>query len=176
MATIDPGAVVKDRRLVISEPTTEKNPIMLVGKTPAATEIERGRFFQGPAGQVLRRAFEDAGQDLARYHLMHASAFRPRKDNTPTSTQLAISRPFSLREIELVKPQRIIALGATVSDTLFGDHPEMVDDLEKVMDLNGIEVVVIRNHGLINRQPKLYPGFVETISKWGYGKASALAA
>ena len=176
MQDIDPGALVKDRRIVRSERTSVEKPIMLMGKTPAATEIETGKFFQGPAGQVLRRALKDAGQDIGDYHLINASAWRPRKDNLPTPTQLAISRPFTMREIELVKPRRIIALGAKVCDTLFGDHPDMVEDLEQTMDLDGIEVVVIRNHGLINRQPKLYPAFVETLGRWGYGQARSLAA
>lgn len=176
METLDPGQLVKDRRIVRSEPARIKNPIMIMGKTPAATEIENGRFFQGPAGQVLRRALKDAGEEIENYHLIHASAWRARKDNLPTATQLAISRPFTLREIELVQPRRIIVLGAKASDTLFGEHPDMVEDLEQVMDFGGIEVVITRNHGLINRQPKLYPAFVETLSRWGYGQASALAA
>jgi DNA polymerase len=143
------------------------NPIMLLGKSPAATEIEVGKPFQGPAGQILAKAVELSGQSIENFYHAHATYWRPKKENTPSSTQIAISRPFIQREIEIIKPKRIIVLGAKATDSLFGYHAKMSEDEEFQCTWRGIEVVIIRNHGYILRNPQLLDGYAEQLRRWG---------
>lgn len=97
---------------------TSANPIMVLGKAPAATETETGDHFTGPAGQVLRNAFDGAGFDLEACWIASASPWRPRKNNTPNASQLAYSRPFLYKEIELVQPSVILCLGEKALEAL----------------------------------------------------------
>jgi len=105
------------------------NPVMILGKSPAATESGTGVPFSGPAGQVLREEMATAGYDLEACWITGATPWRARKDNTPNATQLAISRPFLMREIKLVRPDVIVALGQKAHEALFqvaenlGDKP-----------------------------------------------------
>lgn len=146
----------------------DKHPIMLLNKAPAATEVERGRPFQGPAGQFLAKTIEHSDQHIESFYQAHASYWRPRKENTPTETQMAISRPLIHREIEIVQPRRIIVLGAKAADSLYGCHSQMTEDEETVCEWRGIEVVVIRNHGYLMRNPRLLESYAEQIKRWGY--------
>lgn len=93
-------------------------PVMVLGKAPAATETETGEHFTGPAGQVLRDAFYGAGYDLEACWISSASMWRPRKDNTPNASQLAFSRPFLFKEIQLVEPEVVLCLGEKALEAL----------------------------------------------------------
>jgi len=168
MHALDVGAYTASDVVVAPAEGTVSNPIMVIGKSPAATEIEKQRPFCGPAGEILRQAFIEAGQDIDKYHLTYATRWRPRKNNTPTNTQLAISYPFLLKEIEIVKPQKIILLGASSADSLFGRHPDMKDDTEFETKWNDIPIVIIRNNGFILRHRQLLPEYAKSISRHGY--------
>lgn len=142
-----------------------ENPVMLLGKSPAAVETEMGLPLQGPAGAYLREVLRLIGRDAEEAHQTHATYWRPRKDNTPNATQLAFSRPFVLREIELVAPRRIIAFGAKAIDGLFGDHPPM-DELDgREIEWRGIPVTCVRSHAYVRRFPDAAPAFVEFLRK-----------
>ena len=141
------------------------NPIMVMGKSPAADSIATGELYCGPAANVLRKAFKDAGGDLDDHWLTYATPWRPRKENTPSTLQIALSRPLLLREIELVQPRAIIVLGAKANDALFGEHPTMVEDQATPSRHQEIPVVTIRNHGYMLRFPAHYPAWVDRIAK-----------
>lgn len=141
------------------------NPLMLLGKSPAANETRLGLPYQGQAAQVLRKAIEEAGFDIEDTHQTHATYWRPPKDNLPNATQIAFSRPFITREIEIVRPRRIVALGAKAADSMFGDHPEMDEDAAIELEWNGIPVTILRNHGFISRFPRARPSFVEGLRR-----------
>lgn len=122
------------------------NAVMILGKSPAATESGTGVPFSGPAGQVLREEMAIAGYDLEACWITGATPWRARKDNTPNATQLAISRPFLMREIQLVRPAVIIALGQKAHEALFqvaenlGDKPGTF----MTLDIGGEEFTVLQ--------------------------------
>ncbi len=111
------------------ERCTMQNPVMILGKSPAGTETETRVPFSGPAGRVLREEMELAGLDIEACWITCATPWRARKDNNPNSTQLAFSRPFLFREIELVRPSVILCLGQKADEALtqkaepLGDKP-----------------------------------------------------
>lgn len=140
-----------------------EKPVMVLGKSPAATETERGKMFQGPAGLLVRRAMQDAGYDLEQTYMTSATYWRPRKENTPNATQIAFSRPFLEKEIEIVEPRHIIVLGAMAMDTLYGSHPAMDEAMGIRTQYRGIPVTITRNNGYVLRFPEAYDDFVGVI-------------
>lgn len=138
------------------------SPVMVLGKAPAATETETGDHFTGPAGQVLRDAFDGAGMDLEACWISSASMWRPRKDNTPNASQLAFSRPFLFKEIELVQPAVILCLGEKALEALtqkaerFGDKAGTTTTV-RVREREVPVVVLMNNayvmYGLAERMP-----------------------
>ncbi|TWI58396.1 DNA polymerase [Pseudomonas duriflava] len=104
--------------------------IMLIGEQPGDQEDLAGRPFIGPAGQVLDRALNEAGLDRHALYLTNAVKhfkWTPqglrRKHVTPDK-EIAACRPWLLQELADVRPEIIVALGATAFEALLGYRPE----------------------------------------------------
>lgn len=143
-------------------------PVMLLGKSPASEETARGVMYQGQASRTLREGFDLAGLDMDATWWTAATWWRPRKDNTPNATQLAFSRPFLHREIALLRPSLIIALGAKAMEGLFpGSGPigeEAGTDTAFEIDGFSVPVRASMNHAYVMRDPEYrMPGFVANL-------------
>ncbi|HTY30261.1 UdgX family uracil-DNA binding protein [Mycobacterium sp.] len=104
------------------------SPIMLVGEQPGDQEDRAGLPFVGPAGRLLARALDDAGIDpTLTYETNAVKHFKfTRKGGTrrihqkPSRTEVVACRPWLIAEIEAVRPQVIVCLGATAAQSLLG--------------------------------------------------------
>ncbi|HEX5253628.1 MAG TPA: UdgX family uracil-DNA binding protein [Mycobacterium sp.] len=103
-------------------------PIMLVGEQPGDQEDRAGEPFVGPAGRLLARALEDAGIDTALVYETNAvkhfkftrKGGKRRIHQKPGRTEVVACRPWLIAEIEAVRPQVILCLGATAAQSLLG--------------------------------------------------------
>ncbi|ANW00627.1 UdgX family uracil-DNA binding protein [Bradyrhizobium icense] len=101
--------------------------IMLVGEQPGDKEDLAGKPFVGPAGQMLDRALEEAGIDRRTVYVTNAVKhfkFVPRgkvrlhqKPNTP---EIKACRQWYERELAAIKPDLVVAMGATAAQSVFG--------------------------------------------------------
>lgn len=101
--------------------------IMLVGETPGDREDIEGRPFVGPAGQLLDRALDAAGIEREAVYITNVVKHfkweprgKRRLHRRPLPSEIGACLPWLHREIELVRPQIIVCLGATASQALFG--------------------------------------------------------
>ena len=101
--------------------------VMLVGEQPGDEEDRKGLPFVGPAGRLLDRALEAAGVD--REHLYVTNAVKHfkweprgkrRLHKTPAQREIDACHQWIEREISLVKPHVIVALGSTAAKALIG--------------------------------------------------------
>jgi DNA polymerase len=102
-------------------------PLMLVGEQPGDQEDVQGHPFVGPAGQLLDRALAELGWPRDALYLTNAvKHFRfemrgkRRMHKTPAQREAAACLHWLESEIEHVKPQAAIALGATAARQLMG--------------------------------------------------------
>ncbi|WP_374022508.1 UdgX family uracil-DNA binding protein [Mycobacterium sp. HNNTM2301] len=103
-------------------------PIMLVGEQPGDQEDRAGEPFVGPAGRLLARALEDAGIDPAVTYETNAvkhfkftrKGGKRRIHQKPGRTEVVACRPWLIAEIEAVRPQVVVCLGATAAQSLLG--------------------------------------------------------
>ncbi|MGD1236957.1 UdgX family uracil-DNA binding protein [Mycobacterium seoulense] len=103
-------------------------PIMLVGEQPGDQEDRAGEPFVGPAGRLLARALEDAGIDPASTYETNAvkhfkftrKGGKRRIHQKPGRTEVVACRPWLIAEIQAVRPQVIVCLGATAAQSLLG--------------------------------------------------------
>ena len=102
-------------------------PIMLVGEQPGDQEDRMGHPFVGPAGQLLARAL--ATVDIPREQVYITNAVKHfkfelrgkrRLHKKPVDAEIAACHAWLRREIELVAPRFLIALGATAARSLLG--------------------------------------------------------
>jgi DNA polymerase len=101
--------------------------VMLVGEQPGDKEDLVGKPFVGPAGAVLDKALEEAGIDRKQAYVTNAVKHfkweprgKRRIHKKPNSLEIAACRPWLDVEIELVRPEVIVCLGATAAQALLG--------------------------------------------------------
>lgn len=95
-------------------------PIVMVGERPGDQEDRAGRPFVGPAGQLLTRAMEEAGiirDDVyltnAVKHFSFVQRGKKRIHQRPTAGEVKHSRWWLEKELDLIRPRLVVALGAT---------------------------------------------------------------
>ena len=100
--------------------------LMLVGEQPGDKEDLAGKPFVGPAGRVLDRALQDAGIDRrtvfvtnAVKHFKHEMRGKRRLHKRPNAYEIQRCRWWFERELAIVKPAVIVALGATAARSVF---------------------------------------------------------
>jgi uracil-DNA glycosylase len=94
--------------------------LMLVGEGPGAEEDRAGKPFVGPSGQLLDRMLASIGLDRTQYLITNLIPWRPPGNRNPTDSEVLICLPFLLRHIALVRPRRLVLLGALASRAVLG--------------------------------------------------------
>jgi uracil-DNA glycosylase family protein len=101
--------------------------LMFVGEQPGDKEDLRGEPFVGPAGQLLGRAFESLGWPRDKVYVTNAVKHfkyelrgKRRIHKTPSQQEAAACLHWLESEIELVRPEALVALGATAARQLLG--------------------------------------------------------
>ncbi|MDF1601350.1 uracil-DNA glycosylase [Mesorhizobium sp. YIM 152430] len=92
--------------------------IMFVGEAPGRDEDIEGRPFVGRSGQLLDRMLAAIALDRTSAYITNVIPWRPPGNRTPTPIETEICRPFIERQIELVKPKVLVALGGPSSKIL----------------------------------------------------------
>jgi DNA polymerase len=101
--------------------------IMFVGEQPGDREDQEGRPFVGPAGALLDKALLEAGIDRKQTYVTNAVKHfkweprgKRRIHKKPNSIEIAACRQWLDAEMELVRPELIVCLGATAAQALLG--------------------------------------------------------
>jgi uracil-DNA glycosylase len=136
-------------------------PIMLVGEQPGDKEDLAGQPFVGPAGQMLDRALKEAGIDRDKVYVTNAVKhfkFVPRgkirlhqKPNTP---EIKACRPWYERELAAIKPDLVVAMGATAAQSVLGKITPINKSRGRLIDLDeGIKALVTVHPSYLLRLP-----------------------
>jgi DNA polymerase len=149
-----------------------KARLMLVGETPGDREDVEGEPFVGPAGGLLRKALAGAGIEVDDAYLTNAVKhfkWRPRGKRrlhqTPRVGEMNACRPWLEAEVAAVKPEAIIALGATAARSLFGTEVKVTKDRGALLDsdLAPLAAVTIHPSAVLragDEREEAYEGFV----------------
>ena len=88
---------------------------MLIGEAPGAEEDRLGKPFVGPSGQLLDRMLAAIGLDRRTVWITNIIFWRPPGNRPPTATEIAVCQPFLERQIELMRPERLLFLGGSAA-------------------------------------------------------------
>src|SRR3954452_4485466 len=101
--------------------------VMFVGEQPGDREDLAGKPFVGPAGKLLDRALEEAGIDRNEVYVTNAVKHfkwepkgKRRIHKKPNAREIAACRPWLDAELDLLKPEVVVCLGATAAQALIG--------------------------------------------------------
>lgn len=128
-------------------------PIMFVGEQPGDQEDRQGHPFVGPAGQLLDRALKAAGIDRDKIYLTNAVKHfkweprgKRRLHKKPGEAEISACHQWLERELELVAPALVVALGATAARALLGRATPIEANRGRMMPLHGGTQVMITVH------------------------------
>jgi uracil-DNA glycosylase family protein len=118
-----------------------KAELMLVGEVPGDREDREGRTFVGPAGMLLRRAFDEAEIDFDSTYRTNAVKhfkWRPqgkrRLHQTPRASEISACKPWLEAEVEAVSPRALVGLGAVAARALFGSKVRVTKDRGRLLE------------------------------------------
>lgn len=116
---------------------------LFIGEGPGAEEDQRGEPFVGQAGKLLDSMLAaiglKRGQDV---YIANAVKCRPPENRTPTPEEAAACRPYLERQIELIQPKLIIALGRPAAQTLLQTEIKIAAARGKLHGYRGIPLIV----------------------------------
>ncbi len=103
-----------------------KAELMFVGEGPGADEDEKGEPFVGRGGQLLNNMIKAMGIEREQVYIANIVKCRPPGNRQPEREECATCSPFLMRQIAVVKPKVIVALGATAAKTLLAMNASMM--------------------------------------------------
>jgi DNA polymerase len=114
--------------------------MMLVGEQPGDYEDVAGKPFVGPAGKIMDRALDEAGIDRSQIYVTNAVKHfkweprgKRRIHQKPNSREIAACHPWLEAELRIVKPNLVVAMGATAAQTIFGPGFRVTRERGKIL-------------------------------------------
>jgi uracil-DNA glycosylase family 4 len=136
-----PGEGPADARLVV------------VGEGPGRVEDETGRPFVGPAGELLTKILAAIELPRERVFICNVVKCRPPENRQPQYDEIAACVPYLFRQLELIKPRVILAMGGTAAQTLLNTKQSLGALRNHVHRFRGIPVVVTYHPAALLRNP-----------------------
>lgn len=116
---------------------------LFVGEGPGADEDERGEPFVGQAGRLLDAMLAAIGlQRGNKVYIANTVKCRPPGNRTPTPAETAMCWPYLARQIALLKPKLIVALGKPAAQTLLQKEIKVGEARGRLFDYDGIALIV----------------------------------
>jgi uracil-DNA glycosylase len=94
--------------------------LMFVGEAPGADEDIQGEPFVGRAGQLLTKIIEAIGLARGDVYIANVIKCRPPGNRNPAPEEVSTCQPFLFRQIDIIRPRVIVALGTFAAHTLLG--------------------------------------------------------
>ncbi|MFO7626905.1 MAG: uracil-DNA glycosylase [Candidatus Fermentibacteraceae bacterium] len=129
--------------------------ILLVGEGPGATEDMQGLPFVGRAGELLDRILEAIGLNRRSVYIANVVKCRPPGNRVPAPDEVDACLPILLRQIELMKPEVIVALGASAALALLGTRKGIGALRGDMHEFRGTLVMVTYHPAALLRSPAL---------------------
>jgi uracil-DNA glycosylase family 4 len=136
-----PGEGPDDARLVV------------VGEGPGRVEDETGRPFVGPAGELLTKILAAIELPRERVFICNIVKCRPPENRQPQYDEIAACVPYLHRQLELVKPKVILAMGGTAAQTLLNTKASLGSLRNQVHRFRGTPVIVTYHPAALLRNP-----------------------
>lgn len=95
--------------------------LMFIGEGPGAEEDRQGLPFVGAAGQLLDKIIQAIGLERGQVYIANIVKCRPPGNRDPQADEAAACRPYLERQIQLVRPKVIVALGRVAAQALLGN-------------------------------------------------------
>jgi uracil-DNA glycosylase len=128
--------------------------LMFVGEGPGADEDAQGLPFVGRAGQLLNNMIAAMGLKREEVYIANVVKCRPPNNRTPEPAEANTCSPFLFRQIDVVRPEVIVALGATAATYLLGQRQPLAGLRGRVHAFRGARLIVTYHPAFLLRDPR----------------------
>ena len=128
--------------------------LMFVGEGPGADEDAQGIPFVGKAGQLLNNMIIAMGLKREDVYIANVVKCRPPGNRTPEPDEGNTCSPFLFRQIDVVRPQVLVALGATAATYLLGARQPLAGLRGRVHAFRGSQLIVTYHPAYLLRDPR----------------------
>jgi uracil-DNA glycosylase family 4 len=133
----------KARKQAVFGVGDEKAEWLFVGEGPGAEEDERGEPFVGQAGKLLDNMLAAiALQRGNNVYIANVVKCRPPGNRTPEPAEAHACEPYLTRQIELIRPRLIVALGKVAAQNLLGVEATLASMRGRVYEYRGTPLIV----------------------------------
>jgi len=128
--------------------------LMFVGEGPGADEDAQGLPFVGRAGQLLNNMIGAMGLKREQVYIANVVKCRPPQNRTPEPEEANTCSPFLFRQIDVIRPEVIVALGATAATYLLGQRQPLAGLRGRVHSWRGSKLIVTYHPAFLLRDPR----------------------
>ena len=127
--------------------------LMFVGEAPGADEDEQGIPFIGRAGQLLTKIIEAINLTRDDVYIANIIKCRPPQNRNPEPDEVASCEPFLFRQVDVIKPKVIVALGKYAAQTLLRTETPISRLRGQVFDYRGAKLIPTFHPAYLLRNP-----------------------
>jgi uracil-DNA glycosylase family 4 len=128
--------------------------LMFVGEGPGADEDAQGEPFVGRAGQLLNNMITAMGLKRSDVYIANVVKCRPPSNRTPEKDECDTCSPFLMRQIDVIKPKVIVALGAVAAKNLLAVSDSMANLRGRWYDFRNSKLLVTYHPAYLLRDPR----------------------
>ncbi|NIR48692.1 uracil-DNA glycosylase [candidate division KSB1 bacterium] len=139
--------------------------LMCIGEGPGYDEDQQGEPFVGAAGQLLNRILASIGFARDEVYIANIVKCRPPGNRNPESDEVAECMPYLKRQVEMIRPSLILALGKVAGQNLLGLNESIAGLRGRVHMFDGVKVLVTYHPAALLRTPQWKRATWEDIQK-----------
>jgi uracil-DNA glycosylase family 4 len=142
------------RRTIVFGEGEQKASLMLIGEGPGYDEDVQGRPFVGKAGQLLTKILQSISLPREEVYIANIVKCRPPQNRNPEPDEIKSCHPFLMKQISVIQPKIICALGTFSAQTLLKTDTKITALRGKFFDLEGIKVMPTYHPAFLLRNPE----------------------
>ena len=127
--------------------------LMFVGEAPGFDEDKQGLPFVGAAGQLLTKIIEAMKFKREEVYIANCLKCRPPQNRNPLPSEIVTCKPILMRQIEIIRPRVICALGKFAAQTLLESQDPITRLRGKFYDWNGAKLMPTFHPAYLLRNP-----------------------
>ncbi len=144
----------RTRRTIVFGEGNEKATLMFIGEGPGYDEDVQGRPFVGRAGQLLTKIIQSVNLSREGVYIANIIKCRPPQNRNPELDEIQSCHPFLMKQISVIQPKIICALGTFSAQTLLKTDTKITALRGKFFDLEGIKVMPTYHPAFLLRNPE----------------------
>ena len=147
-------ALCRGRHTVVFGDGDPNARLLFVGEGPGADEDAQGLPFVGRAGQLLNNMIAAMGLRREQVYIANIVKCRPPQNRVPEPEEANTCLPFLLRQIDVIRPEVIVALGSTAATYLLGAKSPLGALRGRIHHARGVKLIVTYHPAYLLRDPR----------------------